>query len=182
MCRLSIEMTICTCTRSRNHEIPGTKTLLLTGVLTLAACASDTGTEGPGWPGEAWPVSTAEAEGVDPAAIDSLLADIDAGPRVRGERVRRTVPPRRPRVRPHLRIQRLDAARNARNCPVGPPLRNASAPPSNQRTTVSPEPRIPPDRAIHPKWRGPFCRPHKKKVASATIRGPAPLVPVGVIL
>lgn len=33
----------------------------------------------PGWPAEAWPVSTPAAEGVDPAAVDSLLADIDAG-------------------------------------------------------------------------------------------------------
>ena len=31
------------------------------------------------WPGAEWPVSTPEAEGVDPAALDSLLADIDAG-------------------------------------------------------------------------------------------------------
>ena len=31
------------------------------------------------WPGAEWPVSTPEAEGLDPAAIDSLLADIDAG-------------------------------------------------------------------------------------------------------
>ncbi|MYH10682.1 MAG: serine hydrolase [Gemmatimonadales bacterium] len=43
----------------------------------VAACAPQS--EGPGWPGETWPVSTAEAEGVDPAAIDSLIADIDAG-------------------------------------------------------------------------------------------------------
>jgi len=31
------------------------------------------------WPGAEWLVSTPEAEGVDPAAVDSLLADIDAG-------------------------------------------------------------------------------------------------------
>lgn len=43
----------------------------------LAACAPQA--ERPGWPDEAWPVSTAEAEGVDPAALDSLIADIDAG-------------------------------------------------------------------------------------------------------
>lgn len=43
----------------------------------LAACAPQA--ERPGWPGETWPVSTAEAEGVDPAAVDSLIADIDAG-------------------------------------------------------------------------------------------------------
>ena len=31
------------------------------------------------WPAAEWPVSTPEAEGLDPAAVDSLLADIDAG-------------------------------------------------------------------------------------------------------
>lgn len=33
----------------------------------------------PGWPGETWPVSTPEAEGLDPDAIASLVADIEAG-------------------------------------------------------------------------------------------------------
>jgi CubicO group peptidase (beta-lactamase class C family) len=31
------------------------------------------------WPGEEWAVSTPEAEGIDPAVIESLIADIDAG-------------------------------------------------------------------------------------------------------
>ena len=31
------------------------------------------------WPGEEWPVSTPEAEGVDAAAIEALVRDIDAG-------------------------------------------------------------------------------------------------------
>ncbi len=31
------------------------------------------------WPGRTWPVSTPEAEGIDPAAIDSLVADIGKG-------------------------------------------------------------------------------------------------------
>ena len=39
----------------------------------------DAGEASPPWPGEEWPVSTPEAEGVDPAEIDSLVADIDAG-------------------------------------------------------------------------------------------------------
>ncbi|WP_419942819.1 hypothetical protein [Candidatus Palauibacter sp.] len=60
-------------------KLRGTKTLLFTGALALAGCAPDTGTDDPGWPGETWSVSTAEAEGIDPAAIDSLIADIDAG-------------------------------------------------------------------------------------------------------
>jgi len=49
----------------------------LAACFVLAACAPEA--ERLGWPGETWPVSTAEAEGVDPAAIDSLIADIDAG-------------------------------------------------------------------------------------------------------
>jgi CubicO group peptidase (beta-lactamase class C family) len=32
-----------------------------------------------GWPGAEWPVSTLEAEGIDPAAIEALVADIEAG-------------------------------------------------------------------------------------------------------
>ncbi|MCG8468328.1 MAG: beta-lactamase family protein [Gemmatimonadetes bacterium] len=36
-------------------------------------------TAGVPWPGEAWEVSSPEAEGIDPAAVTSLIADIDAG-------------------------------------------------------------------------------------------------------
>ncbi len=43
----------------------------------LAACAPEPAR--PGWPGDAWPVSSPAAEGVDPAAIEALVADIDAG-------------------------------------------------------------------------------------------------------
>ena len=49
----------------------------LSTLVVLAACAPQSMASG--WPGETWPVSTAEAEGVDPAALDSLIADIDAG-------------------------------------------------------------------------------------------------------
>ena len=50
----------------------------------LVACAPDAqataaGAGAPVWPGEEWPVPTPEAEDLDPAAIDSLIADIDAG-------------------------------------------------------------------------------------------------------
>lgn len=31
------------------------------------------------WPGETWPVSTPAAEGIDPAVIDSIVTDINAG-------------------------------------------------------------------------------------------------------
>lgn len=51
--------------------------LRVTACLVVAACAPQPGA--PGWPGEAWPTSTPEAEGVDAAALDSLIADIDAG-------------------------------------------------------------------------------------------------------
>ena len=53
------------------------------GVLPLLLAAAGCGSDNPGagtvWPDVEWPVSTPEAEGVDPAAIDSLVADIDAG-------------------------------------------------------------------------------------------------------
>ena len=69
------------------------RSLAVAAYFVLAACApepewagSPEGAGGPGevwpdevWPGDVWPVSSAEAEGVDPAAIDSLIADIDAG-------------------------------------------------------------------------------------------------------
>ncbi len=56
------------------------------GLALLAACspaAETLPTAGdsrvPAWPAEEWPVSTPEAEGIDPAAIASLVSDIDAG-------------------------------------------------------------------------------------------------------
>ncbi len=50
-------------------------------LLTLAAApaTAQQTPDPPGWPGEEWPVSTPEAEGVDPSAIDALVAHIDAG-------------------------------------------------------------------------------------------------------
>lgn len=61
----------------------GPRVKLIGRAVSLAACvvlaACEAHSAGPGWPGEAWPVSTAEAEGVDPAALESLIADIDAG-------------------------------------------------------------------------------------------------------
>lgn len=50
-------------------------TLATTTLLTPALAAQ----EPPTWPGAEWPVSNPEAEGVDPAAIAALVADIDAG-------------------------------------------------------------------------------------------------------
>ncbi|MCE2456168.1 MAG: serine hydrolase [Gemmatimonadetes bacterium] len=55
------------------------KSLACALLLALASCGVNATQSGPGWPGEAWPVSTPEAEGVNAAAIDSLIADIDAG-------------------------------------------------------------------------------------------------------
>ncbi|MDE2655736.1 MAG: serine hydrolase [Gemmatimonadota bacterium] len=48
-------------------------------LLAAAGCGSGNPGGGTAWPDADWPVSTPEAEGVDPAAIDSLVADIDAG-------------------------------------------------------------------------------------------------------
>ncbi len=63
-------MTICTprCTVRKLEIFPG--------AILLSGCAAS---EEFGWPDETWPVSTAEAEGVDRAALDSFIADIDAG-------------------------------------------------------------------------------------------------------
>ncbi|WP_428276445.1 serine hydrolase domain-containing protein [Candidatus Palauibacter sp.] len=53
------------------------RVVLPSTLIVLAACAPQSTASG--WPGETWPVSTPAAEGVDPVAIDSLIADIDAG-------------------------------------------------------------------------------------------------------
>jgi len=70
----------------RRHGRPiliPTASALIIG-LAVAACASEdratptASTQTP-WPGDDWPVSTPAAEGIDPAAIDALVSDIDAG-------------------------------------------------------------------------------------------------------
>ncbi len=48
----------------------------LAGCLPNQAATPDMGQ---GWPGESWPVSTPEQEGVDPTAVEALHADIEAG-------------------------------------------------------------------------------------------------------
>jgi len=55
-------------------------------LLFAAACSGPGGSSAPQgnagtgvWPGEEWPISTPEAEGVDAAAIEALVRDIDAG-------------------------------------------------------------------------------------------------------
>ncbi|MCY4398828.1 MAG: serine hydrolase [Gemmatimonadetes bacterium] len=70
----------------RDHHTPNRRHTgpVLTALVLIAACApgdphGSGASDEPGWPGEEWPVSTPEAEGVDPAAIDALVADIDAG-------------------------------------------------------------------------------------------------------
>jgi len=53
---------------------------VLTLVVSLAACQSPP--EVPDavfWPGESWPVSSPEAEGIRASALDSLVADMEAG-------------------------------------------------------------------------------------------------------
>jgi len=45
------------------------------------ACQADPGADGTSkpWPGEAWATSTPAAQGIDPTAIDSLVADLESG-------------------------------------------------------------------------------------------------------
>ena len=50
--------------------------LLLSLVLLTGAGARQAGSP---WPGETWPTSTPAAEGIDPAAIDALVADLESG-------------------------------------------------------------------------------------------------------
>ncbi|MDE2875878.1 MAG: serine hydrolase [Gemmatimonadota bacterium] len=63
-------------TPSTPHPLLITLTFL---ALSGAASPALTAQQPPTWPGAEWPVSTPEAEGVDPAAIAALVADIDAG-------------------------------------------------------------------------------------------------------
>ncbi|MCH7562898.1 MAG: serine hydrolase [Gemmatimonadetes bacterium] len=67
-------------------EIP-TRTSFVTALPSLAILSgcgvgqADPAAEGASkpWPGETWPTSTPAAQGIDAAAIDSLVADIEAG-------------------------------------------------------------------------------------------------------
>ena len=56
--------------------VPALLTLAL-----LAGCGADQADPRTGnpWPGEAWPTSTPAAQGIDPTAIDSLVANIESG-------------------------------------------------------------------------------------------------------
>lgn len=65
------------CTSPATPRLLTLLTLMLT-TGTATATAQQT-PDPPGRPGEAWPVSTPQAEGVDPAVIDALVKDIDAG-------------------------------------------------------------------------------------------------------
>lgn len=51
--------------------------------LLLFACSAEDGAQDVEndavWPGDGWPASSAAAEGIDPGAIDSLIADIEIG-------------------------------------------------------------------------------------------------------
>lgn len=69
------------CSRGRSGASgvrPDLAVLSLT--LSLAACASPPeAPNGAPWPGESWPVSSPEAEGIRAPALDSLVADMEAG-------------------------------------------------------------------------------------------------------
>ncbi len=46
----------------------------------LSGCAANGSPQtGPGWPGEEWPTATSSEVGIDPEAIEALVADIEAG-------------------------------------------------------------------------------------------------------
>ncbi len=56
----------------------------LLAILVLAGCTTgkgDPGSDATGqvWPGEGWPTSAPEDQGIDPSALDSLVADIESG-------------------------------------------------------------------------------------------------------
>lgn len=56
--------------------------LLAAVAVAVGACAGEATGQGDAqypWPGETWPTSTPEAEGVDPEAIASLVADLESG-------------------------------------------------------------------------------------------------------
>ncbi len=53
--------------------------LVVAGYFTIAASAYDVSSSDTVWPGKDWATSTPEAEGIDPDAINSLVADIEAG-------------------------------------------------------------------------------------------------------
>ncbi len=61
--------------RARSWVVAGALTLML-------GCAADSDGEVLAqivWPGDEWPISTPAEQGLDPAAIDSLVADLEAG-------------------------------------------------------------------------------------------------------
>ena len=70
-------------TMSTKIQSPSSARLALALIATTLSATCQTPTPQqpihPQWPTEEWPVSTPEAEGLDAAAIDSLLTDIDAG-------------------------------------------------------------------------------------------------------
>ena len=56
----------------------------LLGLTVLAGCTTGKGDPVPDaaeltWPGEVWPTSAPEDQGIDPSALDSLVADIESG-------------------------------------------------------------------------------------------------------
>lgn len=63
----------------KNRKLFG---ILLVVSFLLLGCEAESqpvNEDGYGWPGETWPTSTPEAEGIDPAVIDSIISDINTG-------------------------------------------------------------------------------------------------------
>ena len=79
-------MASATASRSSRRSIRVPAWVAVAALLLVPGCsppdlpsASPGTSEAVAWPGPEWPVSTPAAEGVDPAAIEALVRDIDAG-------------------------------------------------------------------------------------------------------
>jgi len=67
----------------KSRSLLGTAAIRLIALTVLTGCSSyqdpESGSASKPWPGETWPTSTPSEQGIDAAAIDSLVADIDSG-------------------------------------------------------------------------------------------------------
>ena len=66
----------------KTHQLSNYVALILLLLTLLTGCGS--AQTGNPWPSETWPVSTPEEQGIDPEAVESLVADIESGDRQAG--------------------------------------------------------------------------------------------------